>query len=80
MGQGRPWGPAHPASHSLLHCLVTLILQQAMLGASTEAFWKQAEGASQAACLEDMEANETLQKVLRPVGVREKGHPGRLSP
>ncbi|XP_050770159.1 B-cell receptor-associated protein 31-like [Gymnogyps californianus] len=59
----------------LLHCLVTLILQQAMLGASTEAFWKQAEDASQAACLEDMEDNETLQKVLRPVGVREKGTP-----
>ncbi|NWS60995.1 BAP31 protein, partial [Chunga burmeisteri] len=59
-GQGRPRSPAHPASHSLLCCLVTLILHQAVLGTSTKAFWKQAEDASQAACLED---NEALQKV-----------------
>ncbi|NXT30549.1 BAP31 protein, partial [Syrrhaptes paradoxus] len=39
----------------LLPCLVTLILQQAVLGASSEAFCKQAEGAGQAAkhCVED---------------------------
>ncbi|NWS62194.1 BAP31 protein, partial [Chunga burmeisteri] len=59
-GQGRPQSPAHPASHSLLYCLVTLIFHQAVLGTSTEAFWKQAEDASQAARLED---NKALQKV-----------------
>ncbi|NXN54229.1 BAP31 protein, partial [Rynchops niger] len=51
---GRKWGgganPSHPVSPcSLLRRLVTLISQQAVLGASSEAFRKQAEGASQAA-------------------------------
>ncbi|NXU31266.1 BAP31 protein, partial [Thalassarche chlororhynchos] len=45
-GLGCPGPPF--ADALLLRCLVTIILQQAMLGASTEAFWKQAEGASQA--------------------------------
>ncbi|NWH51635.1 BAP31 protein, partial [Fregata magnificens] len=59
---GRPQGPAHPASRSLLRRLVTLISQQAVLGASTEAFRKQAEGASQAA-RRYMEDNDALRKV-----------------
>ncbi|NXQ93410.1 BAP31 protein, partial [Sagittarius serpentarius] len=63
VGQGRLRDPAHPASHSPLRCLVTLILQQAMPGASTEAFWKQAIDVSQATRLGDAEDNEALQKV-----------------
>ncbi|NXN96816.1 BAP31 protein, partial [Rhinopomastus cyanomelas] len=47
---------------SLLRRLVTLISQQAVLGASSEAFRKQAEGASQAA-RRYMEDNDTLRKV-----------------
>ncbi|NXL46111.1 BAP31 protein, partial [Podilymbus podiceps] len=61
-GAGGLGGPAHPASHSLLRRLVTLISQQAVLGASSEAFRKQAEGASQAAC-RYMEDNDALRKV-----------------
>ncbi|NXL09545.1 BAP31 protein, partial [Mesembrinibis cayennensis] len=64
-GPGGPRGPAHPASRSLLRRLVTLISQQAVLGASSEAFRKQAEGASQAA-RRYMEDNDALRKVLRP--------------
>ena len=47
---------------SLLRRLVTLISQQALLGASSQAFRKQAEGASQAA-RRYMEDNEALRKV-----------------
>ncbi|NXX23012.1 BAP31 protein, partial [Podargus strigoides] len=55
--------PSSPhASHSLLRRLVTLISQQAVLGASSEAFRKQAEGASQAA-RRYMEDNDALRKV-----------------
>ncbi|XP_074023240.1 B-cell receptor-associated protein 31 isoform X2 [Numenius arquata] len=46
----------------LLRRLVTLISQQALLGASSEAFRKQAEGASQAA-RRYMEDNDALRKV-----------------
>uniref|UniRef100_A0A8B9ZTK7 Endoplasmic reticulum transmembrane protein n=1 Tax=Anas zonorhyncha TaxID=75864 RepID=A0A8B9ZTK7_9AVES len=46
----------------LLRRLVTLISQQALLGASSQAFRKQAEGASQAA-RRYMEDNEALRKV-----------------
>ncbi|KAF1556437.1 B-cell receptor-associated protein 31, partial [Eudyptula minor] len=65
-GQGL-WGPADPSSRSLLRRLVTLISQQAVLGASSEAFRKQAEGASQAA-RRYMEDNDALRKVPRPAG------------
>ncbi|NWI28766.1 BAP31 protein, partial [Sula dactylatra] len=61
---GQPQGPAHPPSCSLLRRLVTLISQQAVLGASSEAFRKQAEGASQAA-RRYMEDNDALRKVPR---------------
>ncbi|KAF1400675.1 B-cell receptor-associated protein 31, partial [Spheniscus humboldti] len=54
--------PADPFSRSLLRRLVTLISQQAVLGASSEAFRKQAEGASQAA-RRYMEDNDALRKV-----------------
>ncbi|NXI57210.1 BAP31 protein, partial [Chloroceryle aenea] len=51
VGGGWGWSPGtpDPVSRSLLRRLVTLISQQAVLGASSEAFRKQAEGASQAA-------------------------------
>ncbi|NXV82853.1 BAP31 protein, partial [Atlantisia rogersi] len=52
---------------SLLRRLVTLISQQAVLGASSEAFRKQAEGASQAA-RRYMEDNDTLRKQLQEAG------------
>ncbi|XP_066840729.1 LOW QUALITY PROTEIN: B-cell receptor-associated protein 31 [Anser cygnoides] len=48
----------------LLRRLVTLISQQALLGASSQAFRKQAEGASQAA-RRYMEDNEALRKQLQ---------------
>uniref|UniRef100_A0A8B9PSA1 Endoplasmic reticulum transmembrane protein n=1 Tax=Apteryx owenii TaxID=8824 RepID=A0A8B9PSA1_APTOW len=51
----------------LLRRLVTLISQQAVLGASTEAFRKQAEGASQAA-RRYMEDNDALRKVPAMLG------------
>ncbi|XP_067171166.1 B-cell receptor-associated protein 31 isoform X2 [Apteryx mantelli] len=51
----------------LLRRLVTLISQQAVLGASTEAFRKQAEGASQAA-RRYMEDNDALRKQLQEAG------------
>uniref|UniRef100_A0A8B9Z482 Endoplasmic reticulum transmembrane protein n=1 Tax=Buteo japonicus TaxID=224669 RepID=A0A8B9Z482_9AVES len=51
----------------LLRRLVTLISQQAVLGASSEAFRKQAEGASQAA-RRYMEDNDALRKVRRRFG------------
>ncbi|NWS65000.1 BAP31 protein, partial [Chunga burmeisteri] len=66
-GGGVWWGQTHPALCSLLRRLVTLISQQAVLGASSEAFRKQAEGASQAA-RRYMEDNDALRKVLRMVG------------
>uniref|UniRef100_A0A803YI41 Endoplasmic reticulum transmembrane protein n=1 Tax=Meleagris gallopavo TaxID=9103 RepID=A0A803YI41_MELGA len=52
---------------SLLRRLVTLISQQALLGASSQAFRKQAEGASQAA-RRYMEDNEALRKQLQEAG------------
>uniref|UniRef100_A0A8D0FJR1 Endoplasmic reticulum transmembrane protein n=1 Tax=Strix occidentalis caurina TaxID=311401 RepID=A0A8D0FJR1_STROC len=59
----------------LLRRLVTLISQQAVLGASSEAFRKQAEGASQAA-RRYMEDNDALRKVPRLAGGWEgKEHP-----
>ncbi|NXT32456.1 BAP31 protein, partial [Pelecanoides urinatrix] len=61
-GFGGLQGPAHPPSRSLLRRLVTLISQQALLGASSEAFRKQAESASQAAH-RYMEDNDALRKV-----------------
>ncbi|KAM9584694.1 B-cell receptor-associated protein 31 isoform 1-T1 [Morphnus guianensis] len=51
----------------LLRRLVTLISQQAVLGASSEAFRKQAEGASQAA-RRYMEDNDALRKQLQEAG------------
>ncbi|NWV01559.1 BAP31 protein, partial [Upupa epops] len=51
----------------LLRRLVTLISQQAVLGASSEAFRKQAEGASQAA-RRYMEDNDALRKQLQETG------------
>ncbi|XP_021239106.1 B-cell receptor-associated protein 31 isoform X1 [Numida meleagris] len=51
----------------LLRRLVTLISQQALLGASSQAFRKQAEGASQAA-RRYMEDNEALRKQLQEAG------------
>uniref|UniRef100_A0A8C2SW11 Endoplasmic reticulum transmembrane protein n=1 Tax=Coturnix japonica TaxID=93934 RepID=A0A8C2SW11_COTJA len=51
----------------LLRRLVTLISQQAQLGASSQAFRKQAEGASQAA-RRYMEDNEALRKQLQEAG------------
>ncbi|XP_064359525.1 B-cell receptor-associated protein 31 isoform X2 [Dromaius novaehollandiae] len=51
----------------LLRRLVTLISQQAVLGASTEAFRKQAEGASQAA-RRYMEDNDALRKLQEAGG------------
>uniref|UniRef100_A0A803XUJ0 Endoplasmic reticulum transmembrane protein n=1 Tax=Meleagris gallopavo TaxID=9103 RepID=A0A803XUJ0_MELGA len=51
----------------LLRRLVTLISQQALLGASSQAFRKQAEGASQAA-RRYMEDNEALRKVKWDLG------------
>ncbi|NXE58075.1 BAP31 protein, partial [Casuarius casuarius] len=65
------WGPP---SAGLLRRLVTLISQQAVLGASTEAFRKQAEGASQAA-RRYMEDNDALRKVPVALGGR-----GEISP
>lgn len=60
------WRGRHGAADipvcSLLRRLVTLISQQALLGASSQAFRKQAEGASQAA-RRYMEDNEALRKV-----------------
>ncbi|KAF1575760.1 UNVERIFIED_CONTAM: B-cell receptor-associated protein 31, partial [Eudyptes pachyrhynchus] len=69
-------GPADPSSRSLLRRLVTLISQQAVLGASSEAFRKQAEGASQAA-RRYMEDNDALRKVPGGGGgeSRERGAP-----
>ncbi|NXL40594.1 BAP31 protein, partial [Glaucidium brasilianum] len=65
----------HPASCSLLRRLVTLISQQAVLGASSEAFRKQAEGASQAA-RRYMEDNDALRKVAwLAVGLGGEGAP-----
>ncbi|NXV39585.1 BAP31 protein, partial [Rissa tridactyla] len=57
-----PWGGPGSPPRSLLRRLVTLISQQAVLGASSEAFRKQAEGASQAA-RRYMEDNDVLRKV-----------------
>ncbi|XP_062496354.1 B-cell receptor-associated protein 31 isoform X2 [Pezoporus occidentalis] len=51
----------------LLRRLVTLISQQALLGASSEAFRKQAEGASQAA-RRYMEDNDALRKLQEAGG------------
>ncbi|XP_068524711.1 B-cell receptor-associated protein 31 isoform X2 [Anas acuta] len=51
----------------LLRRLVTLISQQALLGASSQAFRKQAEGASQAA-RRYMEDNEALRKLQEAGG------------
>ncbi|KAM6032570.1 B-cell receptor-associated protein 31 [Chlamydotis macqueenii] len=51
----------------LLRRLVTLISQQAVLGASSQAFRKQAEGASQAA-RRYMEENDALRKQLQEAG------------
>ncbi|NXY91609.1 BAP31 protein, partial [Alcedo cyanopectus] len=59
----------------LLRRLVTLISQQAVLGASSEAFRKQAEGASQAA-RRYMEDNDSLRKQLQEAG----GGDGASSP
>lgn len=60
------WRGRHGAADipvcSLLRRLVTLISQQALLRASSQAFRKQAEGASQAA-RRYMEDNEALRKV-----------------
>ncbi|KAM9207954.1 B-cell receptor-associated protein 31 [Leptosomus discolor] len=56
-----------PCTLSLLRRLVTLISQQAVLGASSEAFRKQAEGASQAA-RRYMEDNDALRKQLQEAG------------
>ncbi|NXS50920.1 BAP31 protein, partial [Balaeniceps rex] len=80
-GPGGPQGPAHPPSRSLLRRLVTLISQQAVLGASSEAFRKQAEGASQAA-RRYMEDNDALRKVPRPAsrGGGKGGVPGASGP
>ncbi|NWX02367.1 BAP31 protein, partial [Caloenas nicobarica] len=61
---GAPPIPLTPSSHSLLRRLVTLISQQAVLGAASEAFRKQAEGASRAA-KRYMEDNDALRKVPR---------------
>ncbi|NXT26815.1 BAP31 protein, partial [Syrrhaptes paradoxus] len=59
---GGPGCPPTPVTPSLLRRLVTLISHQAVLGASSEAFRKQAEGASQAA-RRYMEENDALRKV-----------------
>ncbi|NXQ26009.1 BAP31 protein, partial [Alaudala cheleensis] len=52
---------------SLLRRLVTLISAQAALGASSQAFRKQAEGASQAA-RQYLEDNDALRKQLQESG------------
>ncbi|NXD46928.1 BAP31 protein, partial [Copsychus sechellarum] len=62
---GEFWGVPEPhfcAPLSLLRRLVTLISAQAALGASSQAFRKQAEGASQAA-RQYLEDNDALRKV-----------------
>ncbi|NWY91791.1 BAP31 protein, partial [Loxia curvirostra] len=58
------WGSLTPifVPPSLLRRLVTLISAQAALGASSQAFRKQAEGASQAA-RQYLEDNDALRKV-----------------
>ncbi|NWR95890.1 BAP29 protein, partial [Furnarius figulus] len=60
-GLGGVSNPLSPRS-SLLRRLVTLISAQASLGASSQAFRKQAEGASQAA-RKYLEDNDALRKV-----------------
>ncbi|XP_075594883.1 B-cell receptor-associated protein 31 isoform X2 [Balearica regulorum gibbericeps] len=60
----------------LLRRLVTLISQQAVLGASSEAFRKQAEGASQAA-RRYMEDNDALRKLQETGGDGDSASPSR---